>query len=89
MLRHPRPRTQQLAFSHSHTLDPRDPQHEPSGLTISQRADTVVFYSIGTNWFIFKEVPIDCALYMHHRVGDQFEAQVGQTHNSNVALGGN
>ena len=37
-------RTQQL-ISVTHTLDPRDPQHDQSGLATPQRADTVAPYS--------------------------------------------
>ena len=44
-----RPRTQQLDFSLTHTLDLRDPQHDESGLATSQRADTIAFYSIWIN----------------------------------------
>ena len=41
-----RPRTQQLDFSLAHSLDP---QHDESGLVISQHVDTIAFYSMWIN----------------------------------------
>ena len=73
-------------LSLAHTLNPRDPQHEQSGLINSLRADTVVFYSIWINWFtLHKGTNRICSL--HHR-GRWCETQAGRTRDSNSALGG-